>query len=452
METKFDCEISLDAPPSEFWASRHSRIRLKNIDKEGRLFLRARAAARDLYDYFPFNIMFYVNGRCVCIIEIEKADEAIDVVLPIYWGAGDETTLTILSELGDVPARRGLNNDVRELSACLTNFKFVPAQTPLPRQRPQISEPSLGTQKHFPLDDLEKPRPIFIIGSYRSGTSITTWAIGQHPNIFPMDETNWLVPLCYGTLAAYRMAASPARSATKVYDIAEREFLMWQGAAIDRLHKAISTDRGARVLLGRLSGHDSQFNPGFQILRSRFSPKSRWVDGTPECTEIASVLAEMFPAAKFIYLLRKPRDVMTSLINFHSIGGRLYSVRQAGDDWERLNRTASRFLHSQGRDRVMLALYDDLVTQPADLMDRIWNFIGEPSFHRSLETLSSRINSSIEKAPLVIDSEHMKNLNKIYQQIILDTQPDRIDWSIPAHGTMEAEQNDVVERVRSCFM
>src|SRR5689334_9241423 len=37
--------------------------------------------------------------------------------------------------------------------------------------------------------------PIFVIGSYRSGTSILTWSLGQHFNIFPLEETNWIYKL-----------------------------------------------------------------------------------------------------------------------------------------------------------------------------------------------------------------------------------------------------------------
>jgi hypothetical protein len=37
--------------------------------------------------------------------------------------------------------------------------------------------------------------PVFVIGSYRSGTSILTWSLGQHFNIFPLEETNWIYRL-----------------------------------------------------------------------------------------------------------------------------------------------------------------------------------------------------------------------------------------------------------------
>ena len=47
-------------------------------------------------------------------------------------------------------------------------------------------------------------KPIFIVGSPRSGTSILTWCLGQHPNIFPVDESTGIGELALALAVCYR--------------------------------------------------------------------------------------------------------------------------------------------------------------------------------------------------------------------------------------------------------
>ena len=57
--------------------------------------------------------------------------------------------------------------------------------------------PGLENHAHWRHEDSgkmqhEKNRPIFVVGSPRSGTSILTWCLGQHPNIIPLEESGWM--------------------------------------------------------------------------------------------------------------------------------------------------------------------------------------------------------------------------------------------------------------------
>src|SRR5205814_8412314 len=47
-------------------------------------------------------------------------------------------------------------------------------------------------------------KPIFIVSSGRSGSTILTWCLGQHPNILPQEESNWLGPFLIDAAIGYQ--------------------------------------------------------------------------------------------------------------------------------------------------------------------------------------------------------------------------------------------------------
>jgi len=54
---------------------------------------------------------------------------------------------------------------------------------------------------------LQKPiagGPVFVVGSPRSGTSILTWCLGQHPNLLAVPESNWMTRFAIDAAVAYQ--------------------------------------------------------------------------------------------------------------------------------------------------------------------------------------------------------------------------------------------------------
>ena len=47
-------------------------------------------------------------------------------------------------------------------------------------------------------------KPVFVVGSPRSGTSILAWCLGYHPNIFPVPESNWMGDFAVNVAMSYQ--------------------------------------------------------------------------------------------------------------------------------------------------------------------------------------------------------------------------------------------------------
>src|SRR6476659_6675984 len=68
-------------------------------------------------------------------------------------------------------------------------------------------------------------KPIFVVGSPRSGTSMLAWCLGHHPNIFPVPESNWMGDFAVNAAKSYQIgAARGIFSILSAMDISGDEF------------------------------------------------------------------------------------------------------------------------------------------------------------------------------------------------------------------------------------
>lgn len=231
------------------------------------------------------------------------------------------------------------------------------------------------------------PRPVFIIGSPRSGTSVLTWALGQHPNLYPLEETVWFARFHAGALQAFRIGSSRGeRSQLSAMRIERAEFL---GALGDAVHGLIQRHR---------TWPASMLGPEQAYARARtpHDPKERWVDGTPENSFHVPGITELFPEATFIHLLRRPDPVVRSLQRFDTIGGRRHAVDEAYRKWVAHVRAALEAERTLGPTRVLRVLHRDLSSSPEAVVRACLDFVGEAYSPDCLLPLGQRINSSGE--------------------------------------------------------
>src|SRR5438477_13076504 len=79
-------------------------------------------------------------------------------------------------------------------------------------------------------------KPIFVVGSPRSGTSILTWCLGHHPNLFPVPESNWMGDFAVNVAVAHQIgSARDSYSILSAMDIRDDEFIAAFGRSINEL-------------------------------------------------------------------------------------------------------------------------------------------------------------------------------------------------------------------------
>src|SRR6266480_4944963 len=236
-------------------------------------------------------------------------------------------------------------------------------------------------------------KPIFIVSSGRSGSTILTWCLGQHPNILPQEESNWLGPFAIDVVIGYqRGTVRGERGQLSANFIEREEFLSRFGQTINHLilgHRGQFEDRDLRRKAG-------WFPPPFNVSRSVDDPKSRWVDGTPENSFYIYGLRRLFPQALFIHLVRDVTDVVRSLLNFFPDGrNRLVANEQtAYEYWLRRVNCCVEAEQAYGPEVIYRMHYSDIIDQPETAMRSLLDFLGEPYAPECLEPLAQRINSA----------------------------------------------------------
>jgi hypothetical protein len=238
-------------------------------------------------------------------------------------------------------------------------------------------------------------KPIFVVGSPRSGTSILTWCLGHHPNLFPVPESNWLGDFAVNVAIAYQIGAARGdHSILSAMDIGDSELFAAFGQSINDLilrHRTdLETKRETRTI-------ELKVEPRWLEATSMAAgPKTRWVDGTPEYSFHIYGLRKLFLQARFIHLFRDVRAVVRSMLNFHRVAG-IQLVANEEEAYRYWIRTVSACLMAEcayGPNVVHRVRYADFIDSPESTMRSLLNFLEEPYTAKCLEPLELRINSS----------------------------------------------------------
>lgn len=225
--------------------------------------------------------------------------------------------------------------------------------------------------------DREQHRsPIFIIGTERSGSNALRILLNAHPNIaspHPPHLLRYLAPIeaAYGDL-------SIERGLSRLIDDA-----IW----ITRWHinpwDSVPSREDVRNLLR--SRDVLGVNDAIYQWYARLNRKVRWAcKSTFSLYYLRALDAYYYPDARFIWLVRDPRDVVASSKSSVFNPSSALKVAQL---WSEQQSIVRRELDGR-EDKIFMLRYEDLAEAPETAAKRICEFIGEPFLPQMLDAFS----------------------------------------------------------------
>ena len=189
-----------------------------------------------------------------------------------------------------------------------------------------------------------EPAPFFLVGSVRSGTTLLRLLLGHHPEICRCDEFEFVAPWIAGR-------ADWPDAATYRQHVEQRRDFRASGLQMD---PALSFPEQAR-----------------DFLRQRQKADGRPVIGATVHNHYDE-LPRLWPSAKYIFLVRDPRDVARSCVQMGWAGNAWAAARiwrTAFETWRRLRLTLP-------ADRFVELSFERLMADVEGELDRVSRFLG----------------------------------------------------------------------------
>ena len=223
------------------------------------------------------------------------------------------------------------------------------------------------------------PSPLFILGCPRSGTTLLARLLG--PTSYGSPVESHFITKYYKKLSKYGDLSHKENFADLVKDIfKERPVMQWD-LNIDPYE-----------LFDQMNSYN--FNTIVHkicMLRAEKNHTPSWGDKTPHYILDIDVLYELFPGAKFIYLVRDGRDVALSLLEKPWGPNNIYACAVY---WNKCYAQSSILENLQTQQNLFSLRYEDLLSDPSKYMKEIYCFLGEEDNINAMEKLLPQVNDS----------------------------------------------------------
>ena len=221
------------------------------------------------------------------------------------------------------------------------------------------------------MNDRKHVQPIFIVGFPRSGTTLLTGMLAAHSSIAVGPETQFFVKL------------SPKQLTEAVNDP------NWPEKASRHIKSITLTGEPVVKLYGlddeALDFHLSNQKPSVHamlealtVTHARAKNKPRWAEKTPNHLLWLNTIRSLYPVAPIIRIVRDPRDSAMSLTKLPWASK---SVLVNCYEWREWYFKSRDFFQTDSNS--MTVIYEELIKNPLEILQKICNFIGE-NFEESM--------------------------------------------------------------------
>lgn len=224
--------------------------------------------------------------------------------------------------------------------------------------------------------------PVFVVGMNGSGTTMLADSLGKHPGLYMHRFEVKVLPFYlqrlnrYGDLDTLECRRRLARDIGKAKALWQFNGMRDLVVPDDRL-----TQPGFAGVVGSI----------FEELASRHG-KARWGEKSPMNLIHIAALAQAFPDARFVHILRDGRE---SAQSFHRRYG--YEPRHTIYRWKR----AITIGRNQGRQigpaRYTEVRYEQLTANPESEMRRVCSFLGLPFTEHVIESSMRMIDADVAR-------------------------------------------------------
>ena len=216
--------------------------------------------------------------------------------------------------------------------------------------------------------------PVFVVGMPRSGTTLLSSLLDAHPDLVIAPETHYFTRCWTG---------DPLRS------LADAERMLDRLDQQPGVHDMGLTDEEWATIRERVRAlevptHGDVLRALLDTYAAR-SGTSAWGEKTPDHLRFVPEMAQQFPEAVFIAIVRDPRDVVLSL---QDLPWSRSTLPEQAWTWRRYAARISRY-HEEYGDRFFSLRYEGLITDPEGTLRDVCAFLEMP-FQKAMLRLETQ--------------------------------------------------------------